>query len=298
MSVQGKIIKGIGGFYYIHTDSGEVTCRARGKLRLDGVKPMVGDDVLVEPRQDGDGVLLEILPRRNSFIRPPVANIDVMVVVASQADPVSEALLLDRMTAIAVDKEIRPLMVINKCDLDPGDRLYDIYSKSGIETLRVSAASGDGRAELISALSGKVAAFSGVSGVGKSSILNMLQPGLAAPTGGLNEKIGRGRHTTRHVELFKLESGIIIADTPGFSSFDESVAEHIDKDNLQYAFPEFDPYLGQCRFTGCAHVKDSGCAVREAVTVGEISESRHRSYVLMYEKAKEVKEWETGQKKR
>ena len=252
----------------------------------------MGDDVEFCEVPGGEGRIDDILPRRNSFDRPSVANIDQMVIVCSQAIPKTDPYLVDRMTAIAALKGCNVLICINKCDLDAAEELYQTYRAAGFPTLRVSAETGEGLEELSGAIAGKVSTFTGNSGVGKSSILNALEPGFRLQVGEVSDKLGRGRHTTRHVELFRLRSGAIVADTPGFSSFDTEEIELRRPEELQYTFREFAPYLEQCRFTGCSHVKEKGCAVLAAVKAGEIAPSRHASYVRLYQQAKEVPEWE------
>ena len=290
---EGIILKGIGGFYYVDTAEGLIECKARGRFRKTVGKPIIGDRVMLEIQpEDGTGYLTDIHPRKNSLVRPAVANLDLLAVVASAAPPVTDPFLIDKVTAIAVHKGIGALVVINKTDEDPGDDLFRIYEKSGIETLRVSALTGEGIERLKDRIRGRVAAFAGNSGVGKSSVLNRLDSGFGAEVGAISDRIGRGRHTTRHVELHPVEGGGYIADTPGFSSFETGQMDLVLAEDLQYAFPEFVPYLGQCRFTGCAHVKEKGCAVCAAVQAGEIAESRHESYVKLYEGVKDLKEWE------
>ncbi len=289
--VDGTIMRSLSGFYDVDIGGALLRCRARGRMRYEKLTPLVGDRVSVTQTSGTEGVVDEILPRRNAFTRPQVANIDLMVIIAANVIPVTEPFLIDRMAAIAENAGADVLVVLNKCDLDTADELYAIYSGAGIRTLRVSAATGEGICALRGALAGNVCVFTGNSGVGKSSILNALEPGLSIPTGEVSVKLGRGRHTTRHVELFR-SGDAIIADTPGFSSFDLEKMELTDPERLQYAFREFKPYIGQCRFTGCAHVKERGCAVLEAVTEGKISPSRHKSYVRLYEQLKSVNEWE------
>ncbi|NLM60941.1 MAG: ribosome small subunit-dependent GTPase A [Clostridiales bacterium] len=292
MTVKGIIYKAVGGYYYVKTDTGQIECRARGRFRIEGITPLVGDMVEIELTSDGKGYIKSVSPRRNSFVRPPVANLDVLAIVISAAPPVTDRFMIDTMAAVAFHKNIEPIIVINKCDLDRGDGFFSIYKKCGIQCVRTSAVTGEGTDELVCMLKGKVSAFSGNSGVGKSSLLNRIDPRLGLKTGQINEKIGRGRHTTRHVELLDLPNGATVADTPGFSSFDTMEMDLIDKNSIQFAFPEFAPYIGMCRFTGCAHDKDKGCAVRAAVENGEISVERYNSYVRMYRAAKEYKEWE------
>lgn len=290
---EGIILKALSGFYYVRCADGQtVTCRARGKFRYKKITPLVGDRVAITPQGDGTGSLDEILPRRNAFQRPAVANIDQLVIIASGAIPVTDPFLVDRIIALAETKGCEPILCINKWDLVRAEELFAIYEAAGFHTIRVSAETGQGIEELRALLAGKVSAFTGNSGVGKSSILNALEPDFGLATGEISEKLGRGRHTTRHVELFPVSGGLI-ADTPGFSAFDTDRGEIREKEVLQHAFREFRPYLGQCRFVGCAHVKEKGCAVLEALDAGKIQPSRHRSYVRLYQLAKENKPWET-----
>lgn len=290
--MEGVILKALSGFYYVDDGTGSLTaCRARGRFRHQKITPLVGDRVSFTPLEAGAGILDEILPRKNQFQRPAVANIDQLVIVASGAVPVTDPFLIDRVAAIAAGRNCESIICINKCDLDQGQALYEIYHSAGFVTLRVSAGTGEGIPALAEAIAGKVSAFTGNSGVGKSSILNALEPGFHLQVGEISNKLGRGRHTTRHVELFRLSSGAIVADTPGFSSFDLDGAEGAPPEELAQAFREFRPYLGQCRFTGCAHVKERGCAVLEALHAGRISPSRHDSYVRLYEQAKGLRPW-------
>ena len=289
---EGIILKALSGFYYVQCPDGElVTCRARGKFRYKKITPLVGDRVAITAQADGTGSLDEILPRRNFFQRPAVANIDQMVIIASGAIPVTDPFLVDRITALAESKDCEPILCIKKWDLVQAEELYHIYTAAGFHTIKVSAETGQGIEELRTLLAGKISAFTGNSGVGKSSILNALEPDFGLATGEISEKLGRGRHTTRHVELFPVSGGLI-ADTPGFSAFDTDKGEIREKEVLQHAFREFRPYLDQCRFIGCAHVREKGCAVLEALEEGKIQPSRHRSYVRLYELAKENKPWE------
>lgn len=291
--MEGIILKGLSGFYYVDGGDGRlIACRGRGKFRHQKLTPLVGDRVLFTPLEGDSGILEEILPRKNQFRRPAVANIDQLVVIASGAVPVTDPFLIDRVVSIAEGRECEPIICINKCDLDAAEELYRTYLRAGFTTLRVSAETGEGIDRLAAVISGKVSAFTGNSGVGKSSILNALEPGFRLQVGEVSEKLGRGRHTTRHVELYRLSSGAIVADTPGFSSFDTEEMELRPPEELQHTFREFAPYLDRCRFTGCAHIKEKGCAVLAAVKAGEISQSRHDSYVRLYQQAKEVPEWQ------
>lgn len=297
MYMDGRILKGIGGFYYVDTTQGLVECKARGKFRKTIGKPIVGDLVELEVQPDGTGYLLEIRSRKNSLIRPAVANLDLIVIVATESSPKTDPFLIDKVIAIAENKGIEPCVVLNKCDLDPSDTLYRTYQKVGIPVFRVSAQTGEGLAALRAYLQGKAAAFAGNSGVGKSSLLNCLIPDFGAETGAISDRIGRGKHTTRHVELVPYQGGYI-ADTPGFSSFDTEQMDLVLREDLQYAFREFEPYLMQCQFTGCAHVKEKGCAIRAAVAAGEIPQSRYDSYVKLYESVKDLKEWKIGKEQK
>lgn len=290
--VDGTVMKALSGFYYVEAAGGILTCRARGRMRYDKVTPMVGDRVSVTPAGGGEGALDAILPRKNVFSRPPVANIDLMVILAANVVPVTEPYLIDRMTAIAAHAGVGSLIVLNKCDLDRADGLYGIYSRAGSDVLRVSAVTGEGIDELKARLAGRFSVFTGNSGVGKSSVLNAIDPGFSIPTGDVSRKLGRGKHTTRHVEIFRTCDGALIADTPGFSAFDVEQMELTDPRDLQHAFPDFAPYIDSCRFIGCSHTKESGCAVLEAVSDGKIEPTRHKSYVRLYEQLKSVNEWE------
>ena len=286
--IRGVILKALSGFYYVQTDEGLVECRGRGKLRLEGISPLVGDHVMISLTETGKGTVKEVLPRKNYFIRPSVANLEMMVIIASNSIPISSPFLIDRVAAIAELKDCEPVILINKCDIDPGDELFNIYTAAGFTTIRTSAVTGEGLSALATAIEGKICAFTGNSGVGKSSILNALKPDFEIETGEVSKKLGRGRHTTRHVELFKLDNGAIIADTPGFAAFDTGDDDFLALDQLQYAFREFEPYLGNCRFRDCAHVKETGCAILEALAEGKIMQSRHHSYTLIHQNAMEL----------
>ena len=287
----GRIVRSLSGFYDVQTETGIVTCRARGILRKQDVTPLTGDLVEITVEK-GKGMVETVLPRKNHFIRPAVANLDAMVIFAANVNPITEPYLIDRVAAIAGDQEVPVYLCVNKCDLDPAEDLVRIYTHVGIPVLCTSAETGEGVEEMRDLLRGKLTAFTGNSGVGKSSILNRLSPGLNLPTGEVSEKLGRGRHTTRHVELYALGEDTYIADTPGFSSFDTDQMEVILKENLQYAFPDFGDYIGKCRFDDCTHRKEPDCAVRAALEAGDIEKSRYDSYLRLYEKAEQVKLWE------
>ena len=287
----GRILRSISGFYDVQTSAGIVTCKARGILRKEGITPLTGDmaEVSVE---HGKGMIEGILPRKNSFIRPAVANIDALIVFAANVNPVTEPFLIDRVAAIAGDQEVPVVLCINKCDLDPATDLSRIYTNAGFPVICASAETGEGVEELRMLIQGKLTAFTGNSGVGKSSMLNRLCPELALPTGEVSEKLGRGRHTTRHVELYRLDGDTYVADTPGFSSFDTDQMDVILKENLQYAFPDFGAYIGRCQFHDCSHRAEPGCAVTQALEAGDVEKTRYESYLRLYEKASQIKLWE------
>ena len=288
---EGRILRSISGFYEVQTPQGLVTCRARGSLRR-GDSPLTGDLVEISVEKGNKGMVEKILPRRNKFVRPAVANVDALVVFAANVNPITEPFLIDRVAAIAGDQEVPVYLVVNKCDLDPAVDLVRIYRNAGFTVICTSAETGEGVEELRSLIRGKLTAFTGNSGVGKSSVLNRLCPELALPVGEVSEKLGRGRHTTRHVELYHLGEDTYVADTPGFSSFDTDQMDWIHKDNLQYAFPDFAPYLGQCQFHDCSHRAEPGCAVRKALEDGLIEPTRYDSYLRLYEKSSQIKDWE------
>ena len=287
----GRILRSISGFYDVQTPEGLISCRARGILRRQGNSPLTGDLVEISVEK-GKGMVEAILPRRNSFVRPAVANVDALVVFAANVNPITEPFLIDRVAAIAGDQNVPVLLCVNKCDLDPAIDLVRIYRNAGFSVISTSAETGEGVEELRTWIQGKLTAFTGNSGVGKSSVLNRLCPELALPTGEVSEKLGRGRHTTRHVELYKLGADTYVADTPGFSSFDTDQMEVILKENLQYAFPDFGPYIGKCRFDDCSHRKEPDCAVRAALEAGALEPTRYDSYLKLYEKSSQVKTWE------
>ncbi len=292
MMEKGIIIKALSGFYYVKTDSAVIECKARGRFRLDGTSPLVGDRVQCSLDANGKGRIDLVEERKNWFIRPAVANTECLVFVAANSNPVTDPFLIDRVTVIAEAAGCGVVVCINKCDLDRGEELYSIYKKTGYTVVRTSAETGEGIDELRRAIAGRICAFTGNSGVGKSSLLNALSPSLSVETGEVSDRLGRGKHTTRHVELFDIGGGTFVADTPGFASFDVEMIRAVEKEELQYDFPEFSPYIGQCRFDDCAHIKEPGCAVTAAVSEGAVAPSRHESYVRLYDLSARHKSWE------
>lgn len=290
--MRGRIHKALSGFYYVHCDDRMIRCKARGKFRRDGLSPLVGDFVEIIDLGNGEGRVEEILPRRNFFDRPSVANIDQLVIICSHAIPKTDPYLVDRMTAVAALKNCDVLICINKCDLDPAQELSAYYTAAGFSPLCVSAETGEGLDALRAAIAGKLSAFTGNSGVGKSSILNALDPGIQIQVGEVSMALGRGRHTTRHVELYRIAGGAEVIDTPGFSSFETDEMNLELKHRLPETFPEFSPYLNDCRFAGCSHTREKGCAVLEAVRSGKIVRGRHESYVRLFQELKDLREWQ------
>ena len=288
----GLIIKAIGGIYFVEAPDGVCECKARGIFRKKNISPCCGDRVIIEAEKTGDYVITEIGERKNSIIRPPLANLDQLVFVVSTCDPVPNMLLLDKFIAICEYKNITPLIVITKTDIKSFEDIAGIYEKTGIKLLYVNNITGEGCNAVKDELSGKISAFTGNTGVGKSTLMNNIFPELSLETNEISKKLGRGKHTTRHVELFKLDNGGYVADTPGFSTFDTQKYDIILKEDLADCFVEFFDFTGKCRFKDCSHTKEKGCAVIDAVSEGLIAKSRHESYVNMYEEAKQIKEWE------
>ena len=290
--MEGTIIKALSGFYYVSSEEQVYECKARGKFRLDGTSPLVGDKVSFAIDTNGKGFIDNVFDRKNSFIRPAVANIDALVFVAANTNPVTDPFLIDRVSVIAEEADCDLIVCINKTDIDPADELYAIYTGAGFETLRTSTVTGEGIPELKAALKGKICAFTGNSGAGKSSILNSIVPEFNIEVAAVSNKLGRGKHTTRHVELYDIGDDTFIADTPGFASFDIEMMQTIDKRELQHDFRDFKMYIGNCRFNDCAHLKEPGCAVTEALQIGDIMPSRYQSYKRLYELSAQNNFWE------
>lgn len=290
--MEGTIIKALSGFYYVSCGENVYECKARGRFRLDGTSPLVGDKVCFATDSSGKGFIEKVYDRKNSFIRPAVANIDALVFVAANTNPITDPFLIDRVSVIAEEACCELIVCINKVDIDPADELYAIYTGSGFTTRRTSAATGEGIPELRAVLDGKICAFTGNSGVGKSSLLNSISPELNIEVAAVSNKLGRGKHTTRHVELYNIGDATFVADTPGFASFDIKMMQNIEKQELQHDFREFKKYIGNCRFNDCAHLEEPGCAVTDALRRGEIMPSRYQSYKRLYELSAQSNFWE------
>ena len=284
------ILKSIGGFYYVKSGDEVIECKAKGKFRNLSLSPVAGD--IVDTEFDGStNVITKIYPRKNKFIRPPFANLDLLVLVISTVDPAPNYLVIDKMCAIAENKDVQVIMVITKTDMAEYENIHSVYAKAGFKVF-YTGADDDGQLEEIrSEMQGNLCVFSGNSGVGKSTLLNKLFPHLSLETGITSKKLGRGKHTTRRVEIFETD-GCMVADTPGFSSVELVDDNFISKDDLQYAFVEFAPYLGSCKFADCRHINEIGCAIKGAVDGGEIPQSRYESYKALYDRQKNIKEWE------
>ena len=290
-TLNGILMKSIGGFYYVRCDSKEYECKARGSFRKSGNSPVVGDKVVISVPEEGFASIEEIKPRINKLKRPALANIDTLVIVCSTVDPEPNFTVIDKMTAAAVNNNMIPAIVVSKNDLKSGERIAEIYRNSEFPVFLCSPDDTEDVNRLKAFLKGKVSAFTGNSGVGKSTLINRIFPELELQTGQISRKLGRGKHKTRVVELFEID-GCFVADTPGFSTVDLQRYEMIDKTQLQYCFPEFEKYLGECQFTSCSHTCEKGCRILQAVADGEIEPSRHKSYVAMYNEVKDIKEWE------
>ncbi len=282
----GRILKGIGGFYYVNVQGKTIQCKARGIFKKDGITPMTGDLVRINSEEENTWIE-EIYPRKNSLVRPAVANIDLLVVVVA-VTPSPQLALVDKMLVTASAKNIPACLCVNKIDLGKCPEIEKIYQDAGYKVFVTSAIDNTGINKLSEYLKDKFTAFAGNSGVGKSSVLNSIT-GKTLETGGLSQKISRGKHTTRHVELIELECGGYVFDTPGFSSYELSDIKAAD---LSKHFPEFESSIGKCKFSDCAHIKETGCDVIARVQSGEISASRHEHYCDLYNQLKLIKDWE------
>lgn len=295
--MQGIIIKAISGFYYISDGEKVYECKARGSFRASGVSPLVGDRAEFEQTEEEKGIITKIETRKNLLLRPTVANIDKLFIVSSYEKPSPNAYIIDKLAALAEYKSIEPIIVFNKCDMGGFREWEEIYRRAGLKVFTVSAESGEGIFDLKAELKGCVSAFTGNSGVGKSSILNSLLCGLELETGAVSDKLGRGRHTTRHTELFPLPEGGFVADTPGFSSLEAECNDYEFKEKLIYCFRDLKRFADGCRFTDCTHTVEKGCGVIEAVKDGKIAESRHKSYIALFEELKDLKPWNAAKNK-
>lgn len=294
MQLNGIILKGIGGFYYVETAEGVFECKAKGRFRRERISPLAGDKVVIAVNDNAENTIDEIEHRKNYLLRPPVANIDNLLLVVSMREPAPNTLVIDKMTALAERNGITPIIVFSKTDLASADELVDIYKTTGYSIFTVSPENKNDLEKIMRLLSGKLTAFTGNSGAGKSTLINALCPTLSLSTAEISSKLGRGRHTTRQAEIFHVGDGLII-DTAGFSSLDLISNDPILKDELASYFPEFQEYLGQCKFTSCAHIGEKGCKICEMVQKGIISKSRHDNYIELYNQAKSIKKWELSQ---
>lgn len=291
MTIDGVILKGIGGFYYVRTDEGVFECKAKGRFRKEKITPLAGDRVSVTIRNDEENTIDEIYERKNFLIRPPVANIDKLFIVVSAAKPKPNTVIIDKMTVLAEKNDINPVIVITKTDLASHDKLKAVYETTGYKVFSFSIEDSSELEVIKNELKGCLCAFTGNSGVGKSTLINALNGNLQLQTGEISDKLGRGRHTTRQAEVFPVGEGLVI-DTAGFSSIDFTVDNRIYSDELQYYFREFADYIEQCRFTGCRHLGDKGCKICELIESGEISSSRHESYKTILSEIKDNKKWD------
>lgn len=290
--INGIIVKGIGGFYYVKTDNQCIyECEARGIFRKENIIPAVGDIVKIEVKDDGKGVINEIGERENYLVRPPVANIDLAIIVFAFTKPKPNLFLLDKFLVTLEKNNVHTCICFNKADLVDSkikDQYTSIYKNTGYKVLSTSTKTEEGMERLKEILKGRISIFSGPSGVGKSSLLNQIQPGLKLKTGDISTKSRRGKHTTRHVELLRLDFGGSVLDTPGFTALGVS---DIEEDELQYFFPEFIPYLNSCRFNGCRHLHEPKCHVKEQVASRNISSSRYDSYVAILKEIQEQRRY-------
>lgn len=292
----GIITKALSSFYYVNVDGNLYECKARGNFRKSGFSPLVGDIVDIEVLDESHGVINKIFDRKNSLVRPNVANIDKLFIVSSFSTPAPNTLIIDKITAIARYNNIEPIIVFNKADMGDFSEYKRIYENAGFKTYVVSAHDGIGMDALLLELKDSVSAFTGNSGVGKSSILNYIFGNAKIATGDVSEKLGRGRHTTRHIEAYCLDFGGFVFDTPGFSSFEHNIDDYNFKEALADCFYDFGELIYECKFTSCTHTKENGCKVIEAVNSGKIEATRHKSYCEIFEELKDLKPWNTTKK--
>lgn len=290
--MNGRIIKGIGGFYYVKTATGVIECKPRGIFRKSNTKPLVGDLVDISLIDSNSGIIDSIKERKNYLIRPPIANVDQLFIVVSTSNPSPDLFFIDKIIVTSEFHRIDPVILVNKIDLTSGEEIKNIYESAGFKVIITSALNKFGIDSITASFSGKVIAFTGHSGVGKSSILQSIYPDFTIETGEVSQKIGRGRHTTREVQLFETDNGSFIADTPGFSSIELCKYLDINKDQLAFYFRDFMPFIDNCRFSGCMHIKERDCAIINAVNEGKISISRYESYKRLYDEFKNIKEWD------
>lgn len=292
--MKGKIMKGIAGFYYVGVaESGIYECKAKGIFRKDKIKPLVGDDVEIEVLNEEEklGNIVKILPRRSELIRPAVANIDQALVIFAAREPKPNLSLLDRFLVIMEKQDVPVIICFNKqdlCDEEEVRRLKEIYESCGYPVVLASAKNNEGVEEIRKLLRGKTTTVAGPSGVGKSSLTNLLQNEVQMETGEISKKLGRGRHTTRHSQIIQIEENTWIYDTPGFTSF---YVEEVEKEELRFYFREFSEYEGTCRFQGCTHTHEPGCMVKNALEEGKISKERYESYLELYGELKEKRRY-------
>ena len=305
-TIRGRIVALLGGLYTVRVQDGDgyrdIGCRARGIFRHSNVSPLVGDIVALDLSEGEDNAVIdEICDRKNSLIRPPLANLDVVFVVfvtMAAKSPAPMPDMTDKLTAILEHNDITPVIVIGKCELDRenAESLRDAYSKAGYDVFVLSCATGEGieeiKAYIDTRLDGKIAAFAGASGVGKSTLMNKLFPELSLDTGDVSRKTARGKHTTRAVNLFSISDNAFLADTPGFSMLDFDRFDFFDLENLPLCFPEINQRIGECKYTKCTHIKEEGCAIVSAVKRGEVAKTRHESYVLLYDILKNKHKWD------
>ncbi len=284
--MEGTIYSVNRDMYTVKAEGKLISCTARGIFRKDGILPCAGDIVTL----DGD-VIVKVHERKNYIVRPPIANFDKLAIVVASVSPAPSAFIIDKLLAIAELKSIEPILIFNKQDLKETKELCEVYS--AFDTVLTDTVSGKGIDELTELIHGSFTVLTGNSGVGKSSLLNCLMPRLDLQTGEISQKLGRGKHTTRKVEIIDFDENTRIADTPGFSTVDILRYETIFKEDLPYAFREFVPLIGKCKFTSCSHTKEKGCAIIEAVDNGIIHKSRFESYKLLYEEIKDCKPWQT-----